>query len=138
MTVSRSLLAASFITALGLSVLPATPARAADELGGNPVPGVCMLSREAVFAQSKVGQAASERLGQLADQSRNQLASQRKPIEADIQSFQQKATSLSEAARMGTAFSLAALSRDESGIGEWRQVESFMQQVSVQEWAEGK
>src|SRR6185312_7468270 len=99
MNLLRSSLVASLITVTGLAALPVSRAYAADELGGSPVPGVCMLSREVVFAQSKVGQAASERLGQLADQSRNQLASQRKPIEADIQSFQQKATSLSEAAR---------------------------------------
>ena len=96
MTVSRSLLAASFITALGLSVLPATPARAADELGGNPVPGVCMLSREAVFAQSKVGQAATQRLNQLATQARNQLAGERTPLDTDIQNFQKNAPKLSE------------------------------------------
>jgi Skp family chaperone for outer membrane proteins len=99
MNLLRSSLVASLITVTGLAALPVSRAHAADELGGSPVPGVCMLSREAVFAQSKVGQAASERLGQLADQSRNQLATQRKPIEADVQSFQQKEASLSEAAR---------------------------------------
>jgi Skp family chaperone for outer membrane proteins len=46
-----------------------------------------------------VGQAANVRLGQLADQARSQLASQRKPLDTDIQSFQEKAPSLSEAQR---------------------------------------
>lgn len=99
MTFHRSLLAASLIAAAGLSVLPVSPAHAADSLGGNAVPGVCMLSREAVFAQAKVGQAASQRLSQLAQQARTQLDNQRKPLDTDVQSFQQKAPSLSEAQR---------------------------------------
>lgn len=99
MNMIRSSLAASLIIAAGLAAIPASPAHAADELGGSPVPGVCMLSREAVFAQSKVGQAASERLVQLAQQARSQLAAQRAPLDTDIQSYQQKASSLGEADR---------------------------------------
>lgn len=99
MNLSRSLQVAALVAATGLSALPLNTARAADNLGGNPVPGVCMLSREAVFAQSKVGKAASQRLGALADQTRSQLASQRKPIDADIQAFEQTAPSLTEAQR---------------------------------------
>ena len=95
MNLPRSTLAAALVIATGLSVIPA-PAHAADELGGNAVAGVCLLSREAVFAQSKVGKAASERLGQLAEQARTQLANERKPLDTDIQNFQQKAASLSE------------------------------------------
>ncbi|HET6432920.1 OmpH family outer membrane protein [Dyella sp.] len=99
MTHHRPLLLASLVAVTGLAALPVSPARAADTLGGSPVAGVCMLSREAVFAQSKVGQAASQRLKQLADQSNSELENQRKPIESDIQAFQQKAESLTEAQR---------------------------------------
>ena len=98
MNLSRSLLAASLVAVAGFSTLTVSAAQAAD-LGGNPVPGVCMLSREAVFAQSKEGQAASQRLGQLAEPARTQLESQRKPLDADLKSFQQKAPSLREADR---------------------------------------
>lgn len=99
MTLRRSLLAASLVAATGLALVPAALARAADTLGGDPVPGVCMLSREAVFAQAKVGQAASQRLGQLAQQARTQLDNQRKPLDTDLQNYQQKAASLSDAQR---------------------------------------
>jgi len=99
MNMHRLPLAAALFAAAGLSLAAMAPAHAADSLGGSPVPGVCMLSREAVFAQSKVGQAASRRLGQLAQQTRSQLVNQRKPLDADVQSFQQKAASLSEAQR---------------------------------------
>lgn len=99
MNLSRSLLVASLIAASALPALPVSTAHAADNLGGTAVTGVCLLSREAVFAQAKVGQAASTRLQQLADQARSQLTSERKPLDADIQSFQQKQASLSEAQR---------------------------------------
>jgi Skp family chaperone for outer membrane proteins len=98
MNLHRSLPIAALIVATGFSALPLNTARAADNLGG-AVPGLCMLSREAVFAQSKVGHAASERLGALADQARSQLAGQRKPIDTDIQAFEQSAPSLTEAQR---------------------------------------
>lgn len=104
MNMPRSLLVATLAAAAGLTLAPATPAHAAttpaaNELEGNPVPGVCMLSREAVFAQSKVGQAASDRLKQLATQQQSLLDGQRKPLEAEIQAFQQKAATLPEAQR---------------------------------------
>lgn len=99
MMLHRSFPIAALIAVAGLSAMPVSPARAAEELGGNPVPGVCMLSREAVFAQSKVGEAASTRLGQLADQARTQLVNKRKPIDADLKSFKDKAPSLTEEQR---------------------------------------
>lgn len=99
MNLFRSSLVASLIAVTGLSVVPVSSARAAEDLGGGAVTGVCLLSRDAIFAQSKVGQAASERLGQLAQQTRSQLVDQRKPLDTDIQSFQKKQKSLSEAQR---------------------------------------
>ncbi|MEW9625778.1 OmpH family outer membrane protein [Rhodanobacter geophilus] len=104
MNIHRPLLVAALSAAAGLSIAPVAPAHAAtapaaSTLGGNPVPGVCMLSREAVFAQSKVGQSASDRLKQLAQQQQLQLESQRKPLDAEVQAFQQKEASLTEAQR---------------------------------------
>ena len=95
----RSLPIAALIAVTGLSVLPATTARAADTLEGKPIAGMCFLSREAVFAQSKVGQAASQRLNQVAEQARSQLTTQRAPLDADLKSFQDKAASLDQQQR---------------------------------------
>lgn len=58
-----------------------------------------MLSREVVFAQSKVEQSASDRLKMLAAQQQSLLDEQRKPLAAGVQAFQQKAATLSEAQR---------------------------------------
>lgn len=104
MNMPRTLLVAALAAAAGLSLAPVTPAHAATTpaaapLEGNPVPGVCMLSREAVFAQSKVGQAASDRLKSLATQQQQSLETQRKPLETEVQAFQQKASTLPEAQR---------------------------------------
>ncbi len=85
----------------GILMLPlaATPAQAQSSLGNKSVPGVCMLSRGAVLANSKVGKAADARLKQLADQARSQLQSQRQPLNQDIQQFRQKAQSMTASAR---------------------------------------
>jgi Skp family chaperone for outer membrane proteins len=103
MTMHHSLLAAALVAAAGFSLVPATAvaqaAPAANTLGGSAIPGLCMLSREAVFAQSKVGQAASERLKSLAQGQQTQLENQKKTLDADIQAFQQKQASLTEAQR---------------------------------------
>lgn len=99
MNLLRSSLAAALLAVTGLSVIPVSSARAADELGGKPVAGVCMVSREAIFAQSKVGKAATQRMEQLANQARSQMTAQRKPLDADIESFRKKSASLSAAQR---------------------------------------
>lgn len=120
----RSLLAAALLAAAGLSLAPVAPVHAAatEALGGNPVPGVCMLSREAVFAQSRVGQAASQRLNQLAAQARSELNDEGQPLNADVQAFQQKAATLSEAQRkqQGEALQqrMDALRTQASELGE--------------------
>ncbi|OOG55437.1 OmpH family outer membrane protein [Rhodanobacter sp. C03] len=99
MNMHRSCFTAALIVAAGLSTAPVYSAQAVDPLVGTAVPGVCMLSREAVFAQAKIGQAASQRLSQLAAQARSQLDAQGKPLQAEVQSFRQKAASLSETQR---------------------------------------
>lgn len=100
MNLQRLLLAAAATSVAGLSLVSMPVARAADTgLGGNPVPGVCMLSREAVFANSKVGHAATQRLQQLAQQANAQLGNQRKPLDTDIKTFQSQAQTLSDTQR---------------------------------------
>lgn len=65
-----------------------------NPLQGPVVPGVCVLSRDAIFAHAKVGQAASARLQQLAQQAQSAIAAERKPIDADVQSYRAQAASL--------------------------------------------
>ena len=63
-------------------------------LGGTAVAGVCLLSREAIFANAKVGVAATARLKQLTDQAQAELDTERKPLEVEIQALQTEAAKL--------------------------------------------
>ncbi len=59
-------------------------APAAQPLGGPVVPGVCLLSREAVFANAAAGKAASARLTELARTAQAEVDAERAPIEAEL------------------------------------------------------
>lgn len=52
-------------------------------LGGQVVPGVCLLSREAVFANAAVGRAATARLAELTTEAQAAIAARRGPLEAE-------------------------------------------------------
>jgi Skp family chaperone for outer membrane proteins len=88
------------LASLALAAAPGADALAqsaggnAQQLGGQAVAGVCFLSREAIFANAKVGKAASARLKQLADQAQAELDTERKPLEADVQAYRSQAASL--------------------------------------------
>jgi Skp family chaperone for outer membrane proteins len=104
MRIDRTLMA---LAAVALAGMPAVGAhaqasnQAGSSNGGNmplngpAVPGLCLLSREALFTYAKVGQAASARLKQLAEQAQSQIDAERKPIDADVQAYRAKAASLS-------------------------------------------
>src|ERR1700758_1761218 len=88
------------VAALVLASVPAAAAYAqstdnAPPLGGQAVSGVCLLSREAIFANAKVGKAASARLKQLADQAQSDIDAEPKPVDADVQAYRSQAASLS-------------------------------------------
>jgi Skp family chaperone for outer membrane proteins len=57
-------------------------------LGGPLVPGVCLLSREAVFANAAVGRAATTRLAQLSTEAQAEIAAERAPLEAEANALQ--------------------------------------------------
>ncbi|MEP9360976.1 OmpH family outer membrane protein [Sphingomonas sp. KR3-1] len=73
---------------------PATPG-----LGGTPIAGLCLLSRQAVFANAKVGVAASARLAQLAEDVRKELAAERGSLEAELKAFQAEQAKMTQAQR---------------------------------------
>jgi Skp family chaperone for outer membrane proteins len=83
-----------------LMALPVLPAHAQDsQLGGKPIAGLCMLSRDQVLAQSKVGMATDKRMQQLAEQARSDIQNDREPLDKQIQQFQEQASSLKPADR---------------------------------------
>jgi Skp family chaperone for outer membrane proteins len=53
-------------------------------LGGSAIAGVCLLSREAVFANAAVGKAASARLKQIAEAAQTEIQMDAKSFQADV------------------------------------------------------
>lgn len=77
----------TFLVALAAQAASAaTPA--AESLGGPVLPGVCLLSRQAVFANAKVAAAATARLQQLATEAQTEINAERAPIDKEQQAFQ--------------------------------------------------
>jgi Skp family chaperone for outer membrane proteins len=96
MRIDRTLFTLAAVVLAGIPA--AASAQSGDTsppLGGAAVSGVCFLSREAIFANAKVGKAASARLKQLADQAQSEIETERKPIDADVQAYRTQAASLS-------------------------------------------
>ncbi len=102
----KSVLLALVIAPFSSHIASAQPPVASPTLGGAPVPGVCLLSRPAVFATARVGAAATARLKQLADQAQAEVDAERKPVEADAKAFQQDQAKLSSAERQSRAQAL--------------------------------
>lgn len=110
----------------------AQPASApAQSLGGPQIPGVCLLSQQAVLANAKVGVAATQRLKQLADAADAEIAAGRQPIQTDAQALQAQSASLKpaelEARRQGLATRVQAL--QQTADQRRREIEATRQKV---------
>lgn len=82
-------------TAQALAADPASaPAPAAQPLGGPQIPGVCLLSRQAVLTAAKVGLAATTRLQELAKQAQAEVDSERSAINTDAQALKDQESKL--------------------------------------------
>lgn len=75
---------ASSSLAVPVTAQQAAPAPA---LGGPAIPGVCLLSREAVFANAAVGKAASARIAELTRTAQAEVDQQRAPLEAEAKAL---------------------------------------------------
>jgi len=76
---------------LALAAAPVAAQQAAPApapaLGGPVVPGVCLLSREAVFANAAVGKAVSARIAELTRAAQAEVDQQRTPLEAEAKAL---------------------------------------------------
>lgn len=81
--------AAFAMAVLPLFAGPATAQQAAPAptLGGPAVPGVCLLSREAIFANAAVGKAVSARIEELTRAAQAEVDQQRAPLEAEAKAL---------------------------------------------------
>ncbi|PQZ84448.1 MULTISPECIES: OmpH family outer membrane protein [unclassified Brevundimonas] len=84
---TRSIFAALTLATVAGVALPAA-AQQAQPLGGPVIPGVCLLSREAVFANAAAGKAASARLQDLAAVAQTEIETERQPLEAELRALE--------------------------------------------------
>jgi Skp family chaperone for outer membrane proteins len=90
----------SMVLASTSAVAQTAPASGATTgLGGTAVPGICFLSRQAVYANAKVGVAATARLQQLTQQAQAEVTAEQAPIDADLKAFQAEQAKLTPAQR---------------------------------------
>ena len=89
---SKILFAAAILVVSAAPMANAATAPAANAtLGGPLIKGVCFLSKQAVIANTKVGQAAAERMKQLRAQVQAEIDASRGPIDADGRALQASA-----------------------------------------------
>ncbi len=88
--IARSMLSLTLLaaTATGAAAQTPAPAPAGQPLGGPVIPGVCLLSREAIFANAAVGKAASTRLQELTRAAQAEIDAERKPLEAEAKALE--------------------------------------------------
>lgn len=85
----RSLIALPLTAALVAPALAQTPAPAPQQpLGGPLIPGVCLLSREAIYANAAVGKAATVRLQELTRIAQTAIDGERTPIETEAKALE--------------------------------------------------
>lgn len=103
MAASAALLAATMVPLAARAETPSAPVPAAPvpsapaasvSFGGPVIPGVCMISREAVLANSKVGAYLAERLKQMQADAQAEIDLERKPLESQIAAFRAQAPKL--------------------------------------------
>ena len=86
---SKVLLAGLAAALFATPVLAQSDAAGGDvPLGGPQVPGVCLLSQQAVFANAKVGLAAAARLKALTQEAQAGVDAERTQIETDAKALQ--------------------------------------------------
>lgn len=90
---------ASAATVAHAQTAPSTSVGTAQGLGGPAIAGVCLLSRQAVLSNAKVAVAATDRLRALTQEAQQEIDAERKPIDADIQTFNAEASKLSDQQR---------------------------------------
>jgi len=77
-------------------------------LGGPALPGICLLSQQAVLTNAKVGAAATARLKQIADQVQAEINAARTPLLAEAQTLKAQGASLKPADLQAREQSLAS------------------------------
>jgi Skp family chaperone for outer membrane proteins len=63
-------------------------------LGGPEIPGVCLLSRQAIFANAEVGKSASAQIAKFTEEAQAEVAAERKPLEEEARKLESQRAQL--------------------------------------------
>lgn len=101
---SHNLRSANIVCVLLLATCGIANAVAAEEaakpqtqtqgLGGPEIPGVCLLSRQAIFANAEVGKSASAQVAKLTEEAQAEVAAERKPLEEEARKLESQRAQL--------------------------------------------
>jgi Skp family chaperone for outer membrane proteins len=83
-------------------------AQTGEPLGGPAIPGICLISQQAVLVNAKVGVAVTARLQQLVATAQAEVDKERAPIDASIKAFQAGQAKMTPAAAQKEQASLQA------------------------------
>src|SRR5262249_21333701 len=92
-------------------------------LDGPAAPGVCVLSRAAILANAKAGQAATVRLRQLTAEAQAEIDRERKPLDAEVKALEAQSATLAPAQYETRSKPLAARMRAIQAKAEQRNQE---------------
>ena len=112
--------ASVFVAAAGPGAAQTTTAQ---PLGGPALPGICLLSQQAVLTNAKVGLAATARLKQIADQVQTEFNASRAPLETEVQALQAQRASLKPADLQARQQALATRAQALQQVANQRQRE---------------
>lgn len=59
-------------------------------LGGPEIPGVCLLSRQAVFANAEIGKSASAQIDKMTQEAQAEVIAERKPLEEEARTLESR------------------------------------------------
>ena len=80
--ISHGLLLAICVSGIGTATAAEESAKS-QGLGGPEIPGVCLLSRQAIFANAEVGKYASAQIAKFTEESQAEVLAERKPLEEE-------------------------------------------------------
>jgi Skp family chaperone for outer membrane proteins len=84
------------MTGAALCAMMAVPTFAEEAVGGLAIPGICVLNREAVFEQSKVGKDVTAQFKAARDAAQKDVKDQEAKIAADVKALEGQKASLTE------------------------------------------
>jgi Skp family chaperone for outer membrane proteins len=90
----KNIFCKAVILAIAVAATPVLAQTDQIGLGGPVIPGVCLMSREAVLVNSAAGKAATARLQQLTNEAQTEIDTERAPVTAEVETLRKAQATL--------------------------------------------